>query len=328
MDESGFSDASPARTLGLATHGRVLASAAMLGGMVVLVKLAAFGKDWLVARRFGASDDLDAFLVALVIPSYAVVVLAQSFGMAFMPTYIRVGSSRGSIRGKASGHQRARLGHGGLDRHHADLGRRVAVPDALDRHQLRCLEAGTGGIAVLCPRGRARRQRRLDDFGRGAQRRRTLRGGFLGAVGRAAGDGRGVLVRSGPLRHLRVGDWNLVRVYRRNADSDHRDVAPRIAGVARYERSRCQSAIRRPAIRARGHRIALDEQLAGDRSGHGGQSGQRQRLGIELREQNRGTGAGHGRCQSEHGAVSAIFETDRRGAACPTCAHDPRCSAR
>jgi putative peptidoglycan lipid II flippase len=100
MDEPGTSDTAPARALGLATHGRVLASAAMLGGMVVLVKLVAFVKDWLVAQRFGASDELDAFLVALVIPSYAVVVLAQSFGMAFMPTYIRVAHRDGAHAAK------------------------------------------------------------------------------------------------------------------------------------------------------------------------------------------------------------------------------------
>lgn len=100
MDESGTSDTAAARSLGLATHGRVLASAAMLGGMVVLVKLVAFAKDWLVARRFGASDELDAFLVALVIPSYAVVVLAHSFGMAFMPTYIRVAHRDGAPAAK------------------------------------------------------------------------------------------------------------------------------------------------------------------------------------------------------------------------------------
>ena len=56
MAEPGTSDIAAARAFGLATHGRVLASAAMLGSMVVLVKLAAFAKDWLVARRFGASD--------------------------------------------------------------------------------------------------------------------------------------------------------------------------------------------------------------------------------------------------------------------------------
>jgi putative peptidoglycan lipid II flippase len=100
MDDYGASDAAPARALGLATHGRVLASAAMLGSMVVLVKLVAFAKDWLVAQRFGASDELDAFLVALIIPSYAVVVLAQSFGMAFMPTYIRVAHRDGAPAAK------------------------------------------------------------------------------------------------------------------------------------------------------------------------------------------------------------------------------------
>src|SRR5262245_59813102 len=68
----------------------LLASAAMLGAMTVLVKLMAFAKDWQVAQIFGASDELDAFLVALVIPSYAVAVLGHSFGPAFMPTYIRL----------------------------------------------------------------------------------------------------------------------------------------------------------------------------------------------------------------------------------------------
>lgn len=78
-----------------ARHRRVLASAAMLGGTTVLVKLIAFGKDWLVARRFGAGDDLDAFLVALLIPTYAVAVLGHSFASGFMPTYIRVWEQQG-----------------------------------------------------------------------------------------------------------------------------------------------------------------------------------------------------------------------------------------
>jgi putative peptidoglycan lipid II flippase len=95
MFESAPADADPAATARIAGHGRILASAAMLGTTVVLVKLLAFGKDWLVARRFGASDELDAFLVALVIPSYAVAVLAHSFGLAFVPTYIRVLQDQG-----------------------------------------------------------------------------------------------------------------------------------------------------------------------------------------------------------------------------------------
>ncbi|HEV3137238.1 MAG TPA: hypothetical protein VGZ26_05025, partial [Pirellulales bacterium] len=66
----------------MATNRRVLASAALLGGATVLVKLFALARDWLVARQFGASDEVDAFLVAFLIPSFAVAVLAHSFAAA------------------------------------------------------------------------------------------------------------------------------------------------------------------------------------------------------------------------------------------------------
>jgi len=68
----------------------VLRIAAGLGVATVLVKLLALAKDWLVARSFGAGDELDAFLVAFLLPSYAVAVVAHSFGPAFLPSYIRV----------------------------------------------------------------------------------------------------------------------------------------------------------------------------------------------------------------------------------------------
>lgn len=54
------------------------------------VKLAAVVKDIVIAGSFGLGDELDAFLIALVIPTFAVMVLAQSFNGAFMPVYIRV----------------------------------------------------------------------------------------------------------------------------------------------------------------------------------------------------------------------------------------------
>ena len=44
----------------------------------MVVKLAAFAKDWLVAWRFGASDELDAYLIGVLIPSFAVGVLVHS----------------------------------------------------------------------------------------------------------------------------------------------------------------------------------------------------------------------------------------------------------
>jgi len=77
------------------SHHRVLRGAAMLGGATVLAKLAALAKDWLVARQLGAGDELDAYLVAFLIPSYTVVVLAHSFASAFVPSYIRLWHKQG-----------------------------------------------------------------------------------------------------------------------------------------------------------------------------------------------------------------------------------------
>ncbi|MBI3836770.1 MAG: murein biosynthesis integral membrane protein MurJ [Planctomycetia bacterium] len=91
---------SPAEPSLLATNRRVLASAALLGGATVAVKLCALAKDWLVARRFGASDEVDAFLVAFLIPSFAVAVLAQSFASAFVPSYIRALEQQGPTAAK------------------------------------------------------------------------------------------------------------------------------------------------------------------------------------------------------------------------------------
>ena len=72
------------------SHRRILTSAALLAAMTVVVKLTAFAKDWLVARSFGASDQLDAFLIAVLVPSFVIGVVVHSFAAGFIPTYIRV----------------------------------------------------------------------------------------------------------------------------------------------------------------------------------------------------------------------------------------------
>ncbi len=89
MDDPGLPAA--ARMVG---GGRVLRSAALLGAATVLVKLAALAKDLLVARQLGAGDALDAYLMAFLLPSFAVVVLAQTFASAFVPAYVRVWQQR------------------------------------------------------------------------------------------------------------------------------------------------------------------------------------------------------------------------------------------
>lgn len=93
MDEASAAAHTSAANL---ADGRVLRNAALLGGGTVLVKLLALAKDWLVARSFGAGDALDAYLVAFLIPSFAVAVVAHSFGPALLPTYVRVGREQGA----------------------------------------------------------------------------------------------------------------------------------------------------------------------------------------------------------------------------------------
>ena len=72
------------------SHRAILTGAALLAAATVVVKLAAFAKDWLVAWRFGTGDELDAYLIGVLVPSFAIGVLVHSLAAGFMPTYIRV----------------------------------------------------------------------------------------------------------------------------------------------------------------------------------------------------------------------------------------------
>jgi putative peptidoglycan lipid II flippase len=96
MLESASDNPGQLADVSLVNHRRILASAAMLGSGTVLAKLIAFAKDLLVASAFGTGDELDAFLVAFLIPSFGVTVLASSFAPAFLPTYIRLLQKQGS----------------------------------------------------------------------------------------------------------------------------------------------------------------------------------------------------------------------------------------
>ena len=69
---------------------KILGAAFTVGFLTAFVKLAAFAKELVVAWRFGTGDEIDAFLIAFVIPSFIVNVVAASFSSALLPTYIQV----------------------------------------------------------------------------------------------------------------------------------------------------------------------------------------------------------------------------------------------
>ncbi len=62
----------------------------IVGISTILVKILSLFKEMLIAYRFGVGDELDAFIMAFLLPSFAINVFVGSFGSAFMPLYIEV----------------------------------------------------------------------------------------------------------------------------------------------------------------------------------------------------------------------------------------------
>jgi putative peptidoglycan lipid II flippase len=78
-----------------ASNRRVLAALFTVGAFSLLGKLSAFAKDAVVAYQFGRGDELDAFLIALVIPQFMITLLGGSLNAALIPTYIQVREQQG-----------------------------------------------------------------------------------------------------------------------------------------------------------------------------------------------------------------------------------------
>ncbi|MEH1853783.1 MAG: murein biosynthesis integral membrane protein MurJ [Nostoc sp.] len=74
---------------------RIFGAAITVAIGTALVKGVAVVKELVVAWKFGTGDALDAFLIALLVPSFIVNVVANSFNAALIPTYIRVREQEG-----------------------------------------------------------------------------------------------------------------------------------------------------------------------------------------------------------------------------------------
>lgn len=74
---------------------RILAAMLTVGSLSAIVKLASTLREVVIAGQFGAGDGLDAFLIAFLLPSVAINVVAGSFNAALIPTYIRVREHEG-----------------------------------------------------------------------------------------------------------------------------------------------------------------------------------------------------------------------------------------
>lgn len=87
-----------ARSLGdRATNHRIFFAMVTISSLTLVVQLVAMAKELLVAAWFGTSDAMDAFLMAMVIPTFVINTIAGSFHSALIPEYIRVRDQEGPV---------------------------------------------------------------------------------------------------------------------------------------------------------------------------------------------------------------------------------------
>lgn len=76
---------------------RLVGAMLTVGALTACVRVLVGVKDLVVADHFGTTAILDAYLIALVLPQFAVTLIAGSFNVALMPTYIQVREQDGPV---------------------------------------------------------------------------------------------------------------------------------------------------------------------------------------------------------------------------------------
>jgi len=80
---------------GKSVNRKIFTGALTVGVLTMVVKACSFGKEVVAAHQFGTSDALDAFLIAFLLPSFAVNLVAGSFNAAIIPTFVQVRETEG-----------------------------------------------------------------------------------------------------------------------------------------------------------------------------------------------------------------------------------------
>jgi len=73
----------------------MLAATLTVGSATLLVRLAAFARELVIAREFGVGSAMDAFFLAFMVPAFVVGVISGSLNAALIPTYLRVRDEEG-----------------------------------------------------------------------------------------------------------------------------------------------------------------------------------------------------------------------------------------
>src|SRR5688500_12670923 len=88
---------SAAESSSTSIHRQIISASLRLAALTLIVKLISAGKDVVVARSFGAGDEMDAFLIALAVPTYLINVMGGSFSSSLLPLYVQARERRGPV---------------------------------------------------------------------------------------------------------------------------------------------------------------------------------------------------------------------------------------
>jgi len=85
----------PQAPASLSSGRKIFNAAVSVAVCSAIAGLASTAKELVVARWFGRGDALDAFLIAFLLPSFLVNLVAGSFNAAVIPTFIQVRDREG-----------------------------------------------------------------------------------------------------------------------------------------------------------------------------------------------------------------------------------------
>jgi putative peptidoglycan lipid II flippase len=79
---------------------RILRAVLTIGSITLAVRTAGILKHLLIAWRFGTSDQIDCFLVALLLPTFVTSVVESAFNAAFIPAFVAIREKEGHAAGQ------------------------------------------------------------------------------------------------------------------------------------------------------------------------------------------------------------------------------------
>lgn len=80
---------------GASANRRIFHSAVIIAVLTLLVRMTGLAREIAIAADFGTSDQVDAYLMAFLLPNFALNVLGGSLSAAFIPTFVTVREKAG-----------------------------------------------------------------------------------------------------------------------------------------------------------------------------------------------------------------------------------------